>query len=623
MAAVAQPDFPPRANLLKDIYQPLPKVSVTIDLDTFDTASAAERVVRDFAAALEKGDKNDIADLFVTDQSYWRDTIAITAHLRTFKSSHVITSVLTELNERRHINQIAIVPGTAQIITASETLKWLECFFTFKTTTPQASCAGRVMLLPEVLDGVAVRWKIWALSTWLKDFDLYPEDEGLLRTPSEPIPGVDHLSTDVLIIGGGNAGILLAARLKALSVDYLVIDENTNVGDNWSLRYDCLRFHVGKSFCETPYLQYPGSTSNGLTRDELADQVKRFTSEFDLRVLHRTTVKGTSYDIENSTWALQLFCDKADKTISCKHLVVATGAGFRGTYMPELSGVEHYAGVNIHSDSYKNAKELAEQGVRSALVIGSANTAFDVMEDCYQAGIKTTMIQRSPTYVIPMSYLLHPAGLGLYDYVPADIGDAITQAGPLPVGGPLLGLTHANLAAMEPDRYSDLAKAGFQVTNCTQSDLVAHLVDRCGGHFVDIGTGIELLATRKVAIKSGFVPVSYTTGGIELSDGSILEADAIIWCTGFKDKDVRQSITDILGDGSEAIQNKMEATWGVDTEGEIRGLWRRHANVDNFWVFSGGAAQHRWYSRVIALQIKGALQRILPEAYRDAGSAFR
>ena len=50
-------------------------------------------------------------------------------------------------------------------------------------------------------------------------------------------------------------GLLVAARLKALGVDYLVIDRNANPGDNWSLRYDCLRFHVGKSFCETPYLR--------------------------------------------------------------------------------------------------------------------------------------------------------------------------------------------------------------------------------------------------------------------------------------------------------------------------------------------------------------------------------
>jgi hypothetical protein len=155
------------------------------------------------------------------------------------------------------------------------------------------------------------------------------------------------------------------------------------------------------------------------------------------------------------------------------------------------------------------------------------------------------------------------------------------------------------------------------VTNCTQSDLVAHLFERCGGHFVDIGTGIELLTTKKVGIKSGVSPVSYTARGLKFSDGSMLNADAIIWCTGYGDVDVRHSITDILGHGAEAIGKKMDATWGVDAEGEIRGLWKRHANVDNFWIMGGGTAQHRWYSKVMALQIKGALEGILPEAYRD------
>jgi hypothetical protein len=169
----------------------------------------------------------------------------------------------------------------------------------------------------------------------------------------------------------------------------------------------------------------------------------------------------------------------------------------------------------------------------------------------------------------------------------------------------------------DSDRYIDLAKTGFQVTNCTQSDLIAHIFERCGGHFVDIGSGIELLVTEKVGIKSGVSPASYTSSGLKFSDGSTLDADAIIWCTGFKDVDVRHSIFEILGDGAEAIQNKMDATWSVDAEGEVRGMWKRHANVDNFWIMGGGTAQHRWYSKVVALQIKGALEGILPAAYRE------
>ncbi len=50
-------------------------------------------------------------------------------------------------------------------------------------------------------------------------------------------------------------GLILAARLKALGVDYVIIDENEKYGDNWAKRYDCLRFHVPLGFCQTPYLR--------------------------------------------------------------------------------------------------------------------------------------------------------------------------------------------------------------------------------------------------------------------------------------------------------------------------------------------------------------------------------
>lgn len=40
-----------------------------------------------------------------------------------------------------------------------------------------------------------------------------------------------------------------------MNIDYVVIDRSANVGDNWASRYDCMRFHVYKSFCETPYIR--------------------------------------------------------------------------------------------------------------------------------------------------------------------------------------------------------------------------------------------------------------------------------------------------------------------------------------------------------------------------------
>jgi hypothetical protein len=62
-----------------------------------------------------------------------------------------------------------------------------------------------MMLLPEIVPGSFVAWRVWSLATWMVDFEQYPEDTGLLRCPTEPIGSEEALSTSVLIVGAGNA----------------------------------------------------------------------------------------------------------------------------------------------------------------------------------------------------------------------------------------------------------------------------------------------------------------------------------------------------------------------------------------------------------------------------------
>lgn len=86
--------------------------------------------------------------------------------------------------------------------------RWVECRFTFKTDSPKATCAGRMMLLPVYPNGEKgeVDWKIWVLSTWLVDLDNFLPDEGRLTAPSN-VPSLarqDKFETDVLLVGAGN-----------------------------------------------------------------------------------------------------------------------------------------------------------------------------------------------------------------------------------------------------------------------------------------------------------------------------------------------------------------------------------------------------------------------------------
>lgn len=165
-------------------------------------------------------------------------------------------------------------------------------------------------------------------------------------------------------------------------------------------------------------------------------------------------------------------------------------------------------------------------------------------------------------------------------------------------------------------RYEQLASAGFQVIDSAQANIMHNLLERHGGHFVDMGMGVELISNGRVAVCSGVVPMSFTATGLELSDGTKIDADAVVWGTGFRDSDIRQVLDGILGVGADEIAARMDATWALDYEGEIRGMWKRHEQVDRLWVVGFDTPNHRWQSRFVALQIKADIEGIQPPAYR-------
>lgn len=244
------------------------------------------------------------------------------------------------------------------------------------------------------------------------------------------------------------------------------------------------------------------------------------------------------------------------------------------------------------------------------------------------------MVVRSPTHVVPIEYVTDKRGLGVYDMDVA-AADRLYLTMPICVDSHLTCSMMAMFAAQEPDRYASLASVGFPVLDSLHPDaaLMHNLIERSGGHYVDVG-GTKLLTEGKagISIKSGVEPVAYTLSGLRLSDGSSIDADAIIWCTGYANKNICDSAAQTLGDssvgedkngsdsdmiGPAAIAARLDATWGIDAEGEIRGLWKRHLRLDNFWVMGGHTQHHRWHSRTLALQIKAAVEGILPPAYRD------
>ncbi|KAK1750497.1 putative indole-3-pyruvate monooxygenase YUCCA4 [Echria macrotheca] len=624
-------EYPQKVDLRRTLAQkPLPVIppETLASADSTKPREIAQAVLNTIENVLAADDVKKLQSCFLTEQAYWRDQVGLTYHIRTFSGAGVVAANLLETKKLRGIPEGLKLVGDPHVIPVSPVLQWIDANFAFKTISPAAAATGRLLLVPVAADGTT-EWKVWILSTWLDGLDDCPHDESLLYSPGRALDDVEF-STEVLMIGGGNSAAVLAARLKALGVDSVMLERNANPGDNWALRYDSLRFHVSTALCDTPYIHYPEHLKHPhlLTRDDLAAHLRRFISTFHLNIINSAKITSTVYDPAVKLWTVKFTTPSGSRTATAKHLVQATGIASQKPYLPDIPNRQAYKGLSMHSAEYKNpSKSLA--GVKSVIIVGSANTAFDILEDCVSAGIATTMVARSPTYIVPLHYGYDPRGLGLYDILPTEIADRALMTLPAWVDGALAGGLFALLAAEEPDRYAALAKTGFPVMDGTHPDahLLHNLVERGGGHYVDIG-GTNLLVEGKAAVKAGTEPVSFTEGGLKFADGSELDADAVLWCTGFADVNMRAVAAEILGGGTaeetkggvlgpREIAERMDATFGYDAEGEIRGLWKRNLRLENFWIMGGHTGLQRWYSTLLAMQIKAALAGILPTAYRE------
>lgn len=85
------------------------------------------------------------------------------------------------------------------------TQQFIDCQIVFETSSPAATCSGKVVLLPVKDSDQKIQWKIWVLSTILKDLNVHKEDESLLPSPGRQLGGPQDIEVDVFIIGGGNA----------------------------------------------------------------------------------------------------------------------------------------------------------------------------------------------------------------------------------------------------------------------------------------------------------------------------------------------------------------------------------------------------------------------------------
>jgi len=127
-----------------------------------------------------------------------------------------------------------------------------------------------------------------------------------------------------------------------------------------------------------------------------------------------------------------------------------------------------------------------------------------------------------------------------------------------------LNLHH--MTSAERPRFDALEAAGFKLDR--YGSIIDHLYNRMGGHYIDVGTSAKI--SKGLIKMQPSTPASYTENGLLCEDGTELNADVVVFATGFEGN-MRYLVRDIFEEG---IAEEMGDFWGLDREGELRGVWK-------------------------------------------------
>ncbi|KAI8631938.1 hypothetical protein F5Y19DRAFT_422591 [Xylariaceae sp. FL1651] len=592
--------------------------TVNINEETVDAITDSAKIIDSFNQSLEKKDYKAIADLFVQD-GYWRDHLGLTWDLRTAKGKDKIINLLQGGHHLIKVDIDHTAPNHGPQVSNFRydgSVRGIQ-FFTI-VTTQFGSGRGVVRLVQD-----SGHWKIWTFYTSIDELRGHEEALGPNRTN-----GVQHgaqagrknwlerrqaesnfedREPEVLIIGCGQAGLSVHARLKMLKVPALIIDRGENIGDNWRNRYHQLVLHDPIWYDHLPYINFPEFWPIFTPKDKLAEFLKAYADMLELNVWNSTELESSVWDNDKKQWTVVLKRKHKDgstetRTLHPKHIIQATGHSGKKNY-PEFKGMENFKGdVLCHSSEFRGAKKT-DKG-RKAVVIGSCNSALDIAQDFYENGYDVTVIQRSSTAVMSSEAVLDILLGPLYreSGPPVEDADLLSWGTPQEVYKAIHADVNVLQEAQDREILDGLNKAGFKTDRGPMDcGLWFKYLQRGGGYYIDVGTS-QLIIDGKVKVKHGHGVEEILPHGIRLDDGTELEADEIVCATGYQNM---KTMTEMIFGAD--VASKVDNVWGFDEEGETRIMWRRSGHP-GLWLHGGNLAMCRYFSRIVALQIKAQLE---------------
>ena len=596
------------------------------DTATQSPAAAVDTWLTSFEDALTEGDTAAASELFL-DDSYWRDLIAFTWNIKTVEGPEAIKAMLddTLADTKPHGFATTEEPAEAEGVTEA----WLE----FETEVGR--CSGHLRLK---------EGKAWTLLTTMYELKGHEEPKGAERRR-----GVEHganadritwlearaseaeelgyeTQPEVLVVGGGQGGIALGARLRQLGVPTIIVDKHTRPGDQWRQRYKSLCLHDPVWYDHLPYIKFPENWPVFAPKDKIADWLEMYTRVMELNYWGSTEVKSAKYDEDAGEWIVVADRDgqrdhAAPEAAGVRHRHVRQAADARlPDGMDAFKGDQHHSSQHPGPDAYEGKK---------CVVVGSNNSAFDICGALWEQGADVTMVQRTSTCIIRSDSLMD-IGLGaLYSQEAVESGvttekaDTIFASLPYRIMHEFQIPLYDQMKERDKDFYDRLEAAGFDLDfGDDESGLFMKYLRRGSGYYIDVGAA-DLVADGKVKLARGQVD-HLTEDAVVLEDGTELPADLVVYATGYNS--MNGWAADLI---SQEVADKVGKVWGLgsDTtkdpgpwEGEQRNMWKP-TQQEALWFHGGNLHQSRYYSQFLALQLKARVRGDRHPGLRAPGGA--
>ena len=559
-----------------------------------------------FEGALTRRDAPSAAGLFLPD-GHWRDVLAFTWRLNTASGAPSIEEALRRTLAETEPAGFRLHPGRTpprKVVRAGREV--IEVIFVFETASGPGNGVVRLVEDP----AAPGRVRAWTLLTALAGLRRHEGASGAPRPNGEDYSrdfggdnwldkrnkALAYADRDpaVIVVGAGQAGLSIAARLGRLGVDTLVIDRQARTGDNWRKRYHSLTLHNEVHVNHLPYMPFPPTWPVFIPKDKLANWFEAYAESMELNVWTRTELAGGSYDGRARRWSVALRrSDGAERTMRPRHLVFATGVSSI-PQTPELPGLDAFGGTVMHSGAYTSG--AAWKG-RRALVLGTGNSGHDVAQDLFASGAEVSLIQRSPTYVVSIKeaqsvYAVYSEGLPMEDC------DLLATSMPYPVLVRSYQLSTAASREADKPLLDGLAARGFRLDyGEDDTGFQMKYLRRGGGYYFNVGCS-DLIVEGRVGLLQYADIERFVAEGALLRDGRVAPAELLVLATGYKNQ--QEVVRACLGD---AVADRVGPVWGFDAGGELRNMWRPTAQ-EGLWFTAGSLAQCRIYSKYLALQIK-------------------